>query len=176
MANQIMINGQSYDASNLTLPPSGRLLRDHWITPVGGVIQVDMAAALTAYKDKKKAELNAKAEEVRQQYITAGDGQAMTYREKLDEAEEIQGQGQPAIDALSAQDQIDNYPVISASVGIEENTLWECAQLVLATYAAWAAKAREIEINRLGGIKAINDAATIEDVTAAFDAVDWTGV
>lgn len=41
MTTQIVIDGQPYDAGNLTLPSSGRMFRDAWAAPVDNVIQLD---------------------------------------------------------------------------------------------------------------------------------------
>tara|TARA_S200002703_G_scaffold84262_1_gene72671 strand:- start:316 stop:885 length:570 start_codon:yes stop_codon:yes gene_type:complete len=113
------------------------------------------------------------AERIRQKYITRGDGMAITYREKLEQAEQAIAQGQAAIDALTTEEQIAAYPTLAASVGIEGATLWDCAQIVLVKYQQWAGLSHAIEKIRLAGKKAINDAETVEAVQAAYDAVDW---
>jgi hypothetical protein len=41
MTTQIVIEGQTYDASTLTQPASGRMFRDAWAAPVDNVIQLD---------------------------------------------------------------------------------------------------------------------------------------
>ncbi len=116
------------------------------------------------------------AEIIRLKYITAGSGMSMTYQEKRDQAEEIQAQGQPAIDALTAEEIKAAYPTIAASIGIEAATAWDVSQLVIAKAGAWADLSFEIETRRLAGKKAIDDAMTNVAVLAAYEAVDWTGL
>lgn len=124
-------------------------------------------------KPKHKDMVDADAERIRLKYITPGDGMMMTYREKLEQAEHANSQGQAAIDALTTEEGQTTYPTLSASVGIEAATLWDCAQLVLATYAQWATLSHNIEQIRLAAKKAIDDAATVDDVRAAYQSIDW---
>lgn len=116
------------------------------------------------------------AEQIRLKYITSGTGMSMTYREKLEQAEEVIAKGQAAIDALDSQTQIVTYPTLAASVGIEAASLWDCAQTVIAKYQAWATLSHEIEKRRLGGKKAISEAADNASAQAAYDAVSWAGL
>lgn len=143
-------NGSAYVSPNPVTPPTVEELK------------TDYAAAV-----------DVQAERIRLKYITRGDGMVMTYREKLEQAEQAVAQGQSAIDALSTEEEKAAYPTLSASVGIEADTLWECANLVLSTYQQWANISYEIEKIRLSAKKAINEAVTVEDVHAAYDAIDW---
>ncbi|HAF39538.1 MAG TPA: hypothetical protein DCG72_11185 [Gammaproteobacteria bacterium] len=113
------------------------------------------------------------AEQIRLKYVTPGDGMMMTYREKLEQAEQAVAQGQAAIDALTTEEETAAYPTLSASVGIEAATLWDCAQLVLTTYQQWAVLSNAIEKTRLAGKKAISDAGNVDDVKTAYDAINW---
>lgn len=113
------------------------------------------------------------AERVRLRYITRGVGQSMTYREKLEQAEEVVAAGQAAADAMTAEQRIATYPTLAASVGIEADSLWECAALVLNRYNQWAALSYAIEQARLAGKKAIDAAADADGVAAALEAVTW---
>lgn len=123
------------------------------------------APDLAAVKASLRAQVDAQAEALRLQYITAGQGQAMVYQRKAQEARAILGDANP--------DPTD-YPILSASVGIEGNDIAEVAALVRATEDAWAVIAAAIETARLGGKAAIAAAETLAAATAAYDAIDWT--
>lgn len=64
MTTQINIAGQLYDAASLTLPPSGRLFREAWAAPEGGVIQLDAS--------KLKALMAVKVQEERARRLRLG--------------------------------------------------------------------------------------------------------
>ena len=172
MTNKIQIAGQLYDDTGLTLPD--REFRDFWMGPVDGVVEIDIAAALPAHKAKLSAQIDADAEAFWLQFITPGDGMQMTYREKFEQSKAADVAGKEAIDALTEAEGIAAYPTLAASVGIEAETMWDCAQLVIAKAEAWADLSNAIERKRLMGKKAIKDAATLEDVQAAYDAVAWS--
>lgn len=53
------IEGQTYDAATLSLPPTGRMFRNAWGAPKDGVIAVDMAKA----RDLHRAALRREREE-----------------------------------------------------------------------------------------------------------------
>lgn len=129
---------------------------------------------LAIVKAKAGAAVDSAAERTRLKYITPGDGMQLTYREKLDQAEEVAAGGQAAADAMSAQDAASHYPVLSASIGVEASTLWAASQLVIARYAAWAQIARAIELRRLTAKKSINEAATIQTVNNVLASTSWS--
>jgi hypothetical protein len=131
----------------------------------GRVVQVYVPPSLESYKSMLRGQVDAKAESLRLQYITAGQGQAMVYQRKAVEARAILSDANP--DPA-------NYPILSASVGIEGKDIAEVAALVRATEDAWAAIAAKIETVRLGGKAAIASAETLADAQAAYDAIDWT--
>lgn len=120
---------------------------------------------LAEVKASLRAQVDAKAEGLRLQYITPGQGQVMVYQRKAQEARAILSDADP---------DPDNYPILSASVGIEGKDIAEVAALVRATEAAWAMIAAAIETARLGGKAAIAAAETLAGAQAAFDAIDWT--
>lgn len=127
--------------------------------------------------DQIKADLlrqiDDKAESVRLRYITPGAGMAMTYREKFDQAQAVDQTGQDAAEALTAEEAVAQYPTLAASVGIEAPTLWDCAQLVIAKYEAWAALSNGIERARLSGKKSVSEASTVAEARAAHAAITW---
>src|SRR5438445_248228 len=107
---------------------------------------------LSELKDATTLRVDRKAEDIRQGYLTSGQGQVMVYQRKGEEAKQLQNDPNP--DPA-------NYPILSATVGIEGATIQEVAALVLATEAAWVQIAAAIETARLGGKAAIM-AATSE--------------
>lgn len=132
-----------------------------------------MSGSLDDVKLAYSLRVDAEAEAVRMKYLTPGYGMALTYREKLEQAEQVAAQDQAAIDALTSQEEVAAYPTLSASVGVEASTLWDCAQLVLSKYQQWALLSHEIERIRMTGKKAISEADTAEAVQAAYSAIDW---
>ena len=132
-----------------------------------------LSPLLADEKTRLKLAVDEDAERIRLKYITPGDGMMMTYREKLEQAEHANAQGQAAIDAMTTVEGEAAYPTLSASVGIEADSLWDCAQLVLTTYQSWATLSHNIEKIRLAGKKAIDDAASVDDVRTAYQSIDW---
>ena len=128
---------------------------------------------LARAKESALARIDAKAETVRLRYITPGAGMAMTYQEKFAQANAVAGLGEAAANAMSEADRLEQFPTLAASVGIEAATLWECAQLVLAKYTAFAALSYTIERARLSGKSAISAATTVQGVADAEGAVAW---
>lgn len=114
------------------------------------------------------------AERVRLRYITPGAGMAMTYNEKFAQAQGVNAIGKEAANAMSQQEREAQFPTLSASVGLEAATLWDCAQLVLQKYAQFAALSLFIERTRLSGKKAIAEAQTADAAKAAYEAIKWT--
>lgn len=122
---------------------------------------------LATVKAELKVKIDVDAETSRLKYITPGAGQAMTYREKFDQAEAVDAMGEQAANALTEQERVAQFPVLAASVGIEAQTLWECAQLVLTKYQEWAMLAYQIEALRLAGKAAVDAAQDVEAARAA---------
>jgi len=137
------------------------------------VFSPPVADTISVVKAKANATIDTAAERVRLRYITPGDGMQLTYREKLEQAEHVAAGGQTAADAMSPTDAASNYPVLSASIGIEAPSLWTASQLVISRYAAWATKARAIELRRLTAKKAITDATSIESVNSVLASTQW---
>ncbi len=159
MANTyININGVTIEAGVET---PARKFREYWKLE-GGVVSLD-ETKLPQLKTKLKAKIDVDAENQRLLYITNGAGQAMTYRQKLEEARLVaNGESNSAV-----------VPVLAASVGVEANTLSECATLVLGTYAAWQVIANGIETVRLTGKKDVMAAESLEDADAVYEAIEW---
>lgn len=129
---------------------------------------------LETIKADYKRRVDHDAEQRRLQYITPGDGMAMTYREKFDQAEAVDELGEAAANAMSPEDYVAAFPTLAASVGVEELTLWDCAQSVIAAYKRFAQLSFEIERVRLQGKAAIAAASDEAAVKAAYEAITWT--
>ena len=140
------------------------------------VVVTKQEEPLDDLKASLKQMVDADAEEIRLKYITPGVGMSITYREKLEQAEEVIAQGQAAIDALDSAQAIAAYPTLAASIGIEAASLWNCAQTVIAQYQAWAILSHEIEKRRLGGKKVISESTDNTSAQAAYDAISWAGL
>ena len=130
--------------------------------------------ALSVVKAELIARLDGDAERVRLKYVTPGAAMAMTYQEKHAQARAVRSLGEVAANALTDAERIDQFPTLSASVGIEAPTLWGCAQLVIQRYETFADLSRVIELTRLQGKKAISDASDVAAAKAAYEAITWT--
>lgn len=114
-----------------------------------------------------KVEIDRRAEEARLLWITPGSGQAAVYLAKADEALRLQADGDP--DPAE-------YPLLSASIGIEGASLGEVAAVVLAMRAGWLQVAAAIEAIRLGGkaaVAALGPEASAEDLQVVLDGLSW---
>ena len=130
-----------------------------------------------ALTDERKAafrdEVNRAAGEARLQYITPGDGQAMSYREKLDEAKACLAAYPTEPDFTTANPSTGTYPLLESEVGIKGANAWKVAELVNTTFLAW--KTAEAAINNLR-LRAANDldaAATVGAAITIVDAINW---
>ena len=130
-----------------------------------------------ALTDQRKAafrdEVNRAAGEARLQYITPGDGQAMSYREKLDEAKACLAAYATEPDFTNANPPAGTYPLLESEVGIKGANPWKVAELVNTTFLAW--KTAEAAINNLR-LRAANDldaAATVGAARTIVEAINW---
>jgi hypothetical protein len=132
------------------------------------------SASLDEVKKDYAIRIDADAEQRRLKYITPGDGMQMVYREKFEQASSVHSLGRDVADAMQADERDAAYPVLSASVGLEGDTLWECAEIVLKKYTQFAQLSLVIERTRLTGKKNIQEARDIASAKAAYEAVTWT--
>lgn len=137
------------------------------------IVRTWSAEQVAALKARLRAAIDEAAERMRLRYITPGAGMTMTYNEKHQQARAVDGLGQSAANALSASDALAQFPTLTASVGIEAATLWDCAQLVIQRYEAFATLSYGIELARLTGKAAVAAATTAAEAQAAHDAVTW---
>lgn len=110
-------------------------------------------------KQGLKIAVDAGAETERLRYITGGAGQAMTYARKVDQARAVQAMADPV-----------DFPLLSASIGIDGEDIQAVAATVLAMDAAWELIGAAIEAARLGAKRAIDLAETAEDARAVVPA------
>lgn len=119
---------------------------------------------LVQLKSWLKNEVDAAAETERLKYITPGDGQAMTYQQKVAEAQALKDATNP---------QPSDYPILSSEVGITAETLGEVADIVLAAFAQWQQIGAMIESIRLGAKRDIDAAEDEATARAIVDAIVW---
>lgn len=135
--------------------------------------KVVVTKLLADYKATLKSKVSVDAETCRQRFITPGSGKAMTYLEKHNQANAVHDLGQEAANALSETDRRTQFPTLSASVGIEADTLYGCALLIISRYEAWATISYNIERAEISGKKAISDASDAASAKAAYEAITW---
>ncbi|MEN5299014.1 hypothetical protein ABE530_11780 [Brucella sp. TWI559] len=120
--------------------------------------------SLASVKEALKVSVDAAAEIERLQYITPGTGQAMTYQQKVAEAQALKAASNP---------QASDYPILSSEVGITAETLGEVADIVLAAFAQWQQIGAMIESIRLGAKRDIDAAEDEVAARAIVDAIIW---
>lgn len=111
-----------------------------------------------------KQAVDASAETERLKYITPGAGQAMTYQQKVSEAQAHKATTDP---------QSSDYPILSSEVGITADTLDEVANIVLAAFAQWQQIGAMNESIRLGAKRDIDAAEDEAAARAIVDAIVW---
>lgn len=129
--------------------------------------------ALAALKAELCAKVDDAAERERLRYITPGAGMILTYQEKFAQAVAVEQMGEAAANAMSENQRLLDFPILSASVGVEAATLWDCAVLVRERYTLFAQLANGIERTRLHGKAQIRAATTVQGVRAAYGAIAW---
>lgn len=116
--------------------------------------------------DELKAELrmtvDAAAEVERARYVTPGSGQAMTYRDKLNELVRYEADTNPV--------KVD-YPILSAEIGITGTSLVNVATKVRSAVARSTAGLQAIDIVRLQAKANITKASTEAAARSAAEAV-----
>ncbi|MCD4511540.1 hypothetical protein LQT97_09845 [Brucella pseudogrignonensis] len=125
---------------------------------------VETEPDLAAVKAALKAKIDTDAEIERLKYITPGNGQAMTYQQKVTEAQAFKAAASPVET---------NYPILSSEVGITAETLGEVADIVLAAFAQWQQIGAAIESIRLGAKRDIDAAQDEAAARAVVNAIVW---
>ncbi|APX70547.1 MULTISPECIES: hypothetical protein [unclassified Brucella] len=127
--------------------------------PQGGEIP-----SLADIKRQLAKQVDAAAESERLNYITPGNGQAMTYQQKVAEAQAFK---------VAINPQPVDYPTLSSEVGITADTLDEIANIVLSAFAQWQQIGGMIEGIRLGAKRDIDAAQDEATARAIVDAIVW---
>ncbi|RDJ18213.1 hypothetical protein B5K05_00480 [Rhizobium phaseoli] len=126
--------------------------------------EASRAVDLPAMKDMLKARVDAAAESERLKYITPGAGQALTYAQKADQARAY-------LEAVSPVDE--DYPLLSAEIGVTGATAAEVANVIRASFTAWQQIGSQIEATRLRAKKAIEGASDAESAIEAASNLTW---
>lgn len=130
-----------------------------WSEPADVPVQ-----SLDQLKMSLKVSVDAAAENERLRYITAGAGQALTYMQKSEEARRYLSEENP--DA-------DNYPLLSAEVGITAPDIRSVADIVSQAFSLWQQVGAVIEATRLGAKAAIESSQSEEEALSAFEHIQW---
>ncbi|MDM7852679.1 hypothetical protein [Pseudochrobactrum kiredjianiae] len=125
---------------------------------------IDNAIPLEVVKLTLKMQIDQSAETERLKYITPGTGQAMTYQQKVAEAQAYKSATNP---------NPEDYPILASEVGITAPTLAEVADTVLAAYHQWQQIGAAIEAIRLGAKRDIDESTTEAAARAVLDSVTW---
>jgi len=128
------------------------------------VPDVVQTVPLVTIKTAQKVEIDRLAEIERLKYITPGAGQAMTYQQKVAEAQSYKAATNP---------KPADYPILASEVGITAPTLSEVADTVLAAYRQWQQIGAGIEAIRLGAKRDIDAAGTEAAARAVVDSISW---
>ncbi|MNE19376.1 hypothetical protein D3C80_1124540 [compost metagenome] len=116
--------------------------------------------SLAVLKAETIVRINEAAERCRGKYITPGDGQMMTYLEKITQARACL-----AVQSPKAAD----YPMLAAEIGITAPTLVGVAEIVVAAYNQWLIIGSAIEATRRAANVAVEAATTRATVQAVLD-------
>lgn len=177
----LVINGCVVDTAPAPFPvsanfkwePCGPDVAAGWVFGLGGFSRPETDPPLSDVKLTYSRRVDADAEACRLRYITGGSGMALTYQEKFAQAQAVSAMGETLSNALSKQDREAQFPTLSASVGIEADTIYACAQLVLARYAQFAQISLVIERARLSGKLSVAAAHDVAGAIAAYEAIAW---
>ncbi|MDM9629549.1 hypothetical protein QTL95_27060 [Rhizobium sp. S152] len=141
---------------------TGESYEEEYTPPPAPIVPLDVIKA------GLKVDIDVAAERERRKYITAGEGQAMTYMQKAAEAA-----GYLAAVAKNENPDPVDYPLLSAEIGITGATIIEVATVIDGAYRGWQQIGAAIEAMRLGTKAAIEAAETETDAYVASAAVAW---
>lgn len=153
----------SMAAAFIAAPP---MVKDHWKYKDDKFTPPDQPSPppLNVVKKLYKSEVDTAAETERLNYITPGTGQAMTYQQKVAEAQ--------AFKAASNPKPVD-YPILASEAGITAPTLSEVADTVLNAYYQWQQIGAMIEAIRLGAKRDIDASTTEAAAREIVEAIIW---
>ncbi len=142
------------------------------------------AEELNNLKAQAKLEIDRQAEAQRMKYMTAGEGKAAVYLEKIEEADKYRSDAitEAALYPAGADTLIDGktlesivserYTLLAATIGIDGATLDDVVQVVEGMKAQWKAIAADIERKGKMAQMAVEDAASAAEINAA-KVVEW---
>lgn len=137
--------------------PTEQDVEDAWNTYLGS------ASRLDELKANARNLIDISAEKARHRYITGGDGQAMTYLEKGNEAADYIAAGYPIMGSPP------EYPFVhadSVAFGIIHQ---EAADQIVAQKSTWVAVGAQIEQERLNGKNTVTNATDESEINTARD-------
>lgn len=146
--------------------PSGErvLIEEIGTTPPANALDEPPLPPIEDARESAKRLVDAAAEDARLGFITPGDGQAMTYDYKVNEAAACVSDPAPTEEA---------YPFLAACLGVDGESLAEVAAAVLARRDDWQTIGAQIERSRLLAKQAISNAADHETIEAVLTNLTW---
>lgn len=144
--------------ANSNVKPGWNYLNEKFTEPTVEVRDI------ATVRSELKSVVDTLAEAERLKYITPGNGQAMTYQQKVTEAQAYK---------VATNPQASEYPMLLSEVGITAETLDEVADIVLAAFAQWQQIGAIIEAIRLGAKRDIDAAENEAAARALVDAIVW---
>lgn len=126
------------------------------------------SCTLEEAKASLKRDVDAHAERTRLQFITPGDGQAMSYEAKRTEARRWVLAGEPA------SPDAEEYPWAAGRAERKASTIAAVLTEWKETSDAWAQIAIAIESIREGSKEAVSAAQSIDAACEIYDAIDWS--
>lgn len=157
-----MLVGKSAYWQFSTMPsPLAKLVDGVWVDPT----EVELTEIFEDKRADAIRQVDADAEATRKLYLTAGEGQAMTYDAKAQEAKAYLAAGSPVAE---------DYPFLDAEATATGQDIAVVAATVNAKRDYWIAKGAEIEGLRKGAHVAIAAVAVgDEDALLAATNIDW---
>ena len=107
--------------------------------------------------------------------IAENEAVARMHREKFDEAQGVDRLGQDEANKLSEADSVENYPILSASLGIDGDNLWDVAQLVIDRAEDKVSRMHGPEKMRRKAKRAIRNAGSFDEIVSAYASINWGG-
>lgn len=124
-----------------------------------GTLSIDSyedATLVLEHKSLAKNNIDTVSEQQRQQYITSGSGQSLTYQEKSEEASDFISAGSPA--------DLTPYPFIQAEVNATGKTATTASNDILTSQSLWITKGALIEEYRIKSKMDIAGATTLSEI------------
>lgn len=132
-------------------------------------------AAIDAYKKRAQADVDRAAEACRKQYTTGGEGQAMSYLVKVEEARDCVAKYAAGTYSGQNPPPAGTYPVLESEVGagLTGADAKAVADVILARRALWVGIEKQINGLRMAAKRDIAAAADVPAVRAVVNAIQW---